>query len=555
MNKKVTFDPIQSVVSPAWIFALGILIVNDHILKAALGNVFTGKLSDFAGLFLAPVLLAFIVGVKTKRGLQLSGLAVGIVFAAINTSSTAASFWDRSLSLIYPYSTTVDPTDLIALIMIPMGIIWFGSSVEQVQRKNIYLGRVIAFVGLCASLASTNPQDEEFVPMDSSVVSIYNQSNELHILRIRNLDAGISLDCDVILKAPEKYLSANFFGEPTEWLLQSGQQIPIRVTEEVGQLCNAALVESETLPDVIVFWTNDLVVKTFPFDFDIPRTIQADEQTLVIHADYPAGAEDFHEWRFRTECGARADFCARETLVDAAKIPPGTSYYWESDSEIGTLHHAKPSSLDRRRPEPTEECAAPSAEVGVFWEDNYSRANDLRVTDIREGLDGCHEIFMRSENSNEDLSFLICVPFETISDLKPTEEFPAVVIAFTETATFSSISLLIRAVYYDDVEAQNFATVKSVHISRGGIAGQPEFSFTERPRLDCIPQVENCGVTLPLDLEVDGQLLKPGENTIVGSVIKRRVYLVRAEYLPVRAEICGTFDQAKTYLETVIITE
>ncbi len=68
MNKKLSFDPSQSILSPLWIFALGVLIFNDHFLKAAWGNVLTGKLSDFAGLFLAPVLLAFILRVKTKRG-------------------------------------------------------------------------------------------------------------------------------------------------------------------------------------------------------------------------------------------------------------------------------------------------------------------------------------------------------------------------------------------------------------------------------------------------------------------------------------------------------
>lgn len=552
MNKKLSFDPSQSILSPLWIFALGVLIFNDHFLKAAWGNALTGKLSDFAGLFLAPVLFAFILGVKTKRGLQLCGLVIGVVFGAINLFPTFATFWDGALSIVYPYATTVDPTDLVALIIIPIGIFWFSSD-KTSPKKDIYFGRMLAFAGIAASLASTNPDDEELIPMESSIVSIYNQSNEMHILRIRALKPNITLDCDVILKSPEKYLGAEFFGEPTEWLLQSGQQIPIR-SEQGDVTCDAALVESETLPDVIVFWTGDLEVKSYPFDFDIPRTIPADPQTLIIQADYPKDTADFHDWRFRTECGSRADFCARETLAEAAEIPPGASYSWESDSEIGELHHTKPSSLDRRRQEPTEECAAPTAEVGVFWEDPIF-FEDLRVRDIREGLDGCHEIFMRPEGTSEDFGFLICVPFETIAGLKPTAELPSVLLSFTNETTQTSISLLVRAVYYDDLEAQNFVAVKSIHVTKGGLPPQAAFPFIERPRLDCLPLVQSCGVSIPLDLEIDGALLKPGENTIFGSVIKREIHLIRSEYLPVSTQICGPFEQTKIYLETVIITE
>lgn len=559
MNKKITFDPIKSVMSPLWIFALGILILNDHLLKAEWSNAFTGKLSDFAGLFLAPVLFALVLGVKTKRGLYLSGLAVGVVFSAINLFPSAASFWDGTLSIIYPYSTTVDPTDLIALIMIPIGISYFESYRVNRRTRNIFMGRTLALVGVGASLASSNPPGEPFVPLESSQVSIYNQSNELHILRIRNLEPNFRLDCDAVSKAPEDYLDATFFGEPFEWLVQSGQQIPITSSEVVTETkrCDAALVESETLPDVIVFWTSELEVKSFPFDFEIPRTIAPDPQTLVIHADYPEGTEDFHEWRFRTECGSRADLCDRATLVEAAEIPEGASYFWESDSPIGELHHPKPSSLDRRRQDPTEECAAPTAEAGVFWEElgRLDNLSDLRVIDIREGIDGCHELFLSSEFHESEFGFLICVPFESIAELKPTEELPFVALSFSEESTSAHTSLLLRAVYYDDADGQNFSTVRSIYVTRGDIPPQIDFEFEERPRLECVPQIQNCGVTLPLDLEVDGEVLKPGESTTVGSVIKREIYLVRSEFLPVAADVCGDLGQNETYLETVVITE
>ncbi len=553
MNKrKVEFDPIRSILSPLWILALGILILNDHFLKAEWSNAFTGKLSDFAGLFLAPVLFAWVLGVKSKRGLYGSGLAVGLVFAGINLSPALALFWDRSLSLIFPYTTTVDPTDLIALIMIPLGIEMLGFSEVDSNKKNTYIGRALALVGIAASLASADPIDVN-PAMETSRVSIYNQSNEMHILRIRSLEPNLSLDCGSISSAPQDYLHPQFFGEPIEWLLQSGQQIPIQ-SEGLG-FCDAALIESETLPDVIVFWTYDLDIKSFPFDYDIPRSIPADPQTLVINADYPEGAEDFHEWRFRTECGSRADLCARETLMESAEIPEGTSYFWNSDSSMGALHHSKPSSLDQRRLEPVEECRAPSAEDGVFWEDDFPRGDSVWVRDIKKGIDGCHEIFVQNELSGDPSSVLICVPFDTISILKPSLETPRVLLSFNEESNASSVFLLIRAVYFADIDGNDFVTLKSIYITKGEVPREVNFEFIERPRLDCVPQLESCGVSLPLDLDIEGRLLRPGEWTIIGSVIKRELHLVRSEFLPISAEVCGTFAPNRKYLETVIITE
>lgn len=38
---------------PSWWLALGLLVVNDHLLKYATPSALTGKLSDFAGLYVA----------------------------------------------------------------------------------------------------------------------------------------------------------------------------------------------------------------------------------------------------------------------------------------------------------------------------------------------------------------------------------------------------------------------------------------------------------------------------------------------------------------------
>ena len=52
---------------PATVIALLVLVVNDHVLKAAYPGWVTGKLSDAAGLVLAPPLLAAVLGLRGRR--------------------------------------------------------------------------------------------------------------------------------------------------------------------------------------------------------------------------------------------------------------------------------------------------------------------------------------------------------------------------------------------------------------------------------------------------------------------------------------------------------
>src|SRR5688572_15378792 len=76
----------------AWWLALAVLALNDHVLKGSglLPGVLTGKLSDFAGLIVAPLLLCALLGVRTDRARALAFAAVIAPFVAIKTSEPAA---------------------------------------------------------------------------------------------------------------------------------------------------------------------------------------------------------------------------------------------------------------------------------------------------------------------------------------------------------------------------------------------------------------------------------------------------------------------------------
>lgn len=124
--------PIGEALHPIALAAAVVLVVNDWLLKPSPAPVWlTGKLSDLAGLVLAPVALTAAVGLVlwvaarlgsrvdpwlTRRRLAIAIAATAAVFAAVKLSPAVAArvgaIWGhvaRGAHLV------ADPTDLLAL--------------------------------------------------------------------------------------------------------------------------------------------------------------------------------------------------------------------------------------------------------------------------------------------------------------------------------------------------------------------------------------------------------------------------------------------------------
>ena len=106
--------------SAPFLISLSLLLLNDHVLKAAYGNWLTGKLSDFAGIFMVSVLL-FAWKPQHK---DLTGWLFALFFIAWKSplaSPVIALFND-----VMPFgiSRVIDYTDCVALVMIPLAA-WF----------------------------------------------------------------------------------------------------------------------------------------------------------------------------------------------------------------------------------------------------------------------------------------------------------------------------------------------------------------------------------------------------------------------------------------------
>ncbi len=130
---------MKSLVHPITLAALAVLVVNDHVLKAWWPGVITGKLSDVAGMILAPVVLAALVErITGRRAPWGCVVAVAIVFALTKTWAPATRAYEvffetlrapMRFVLVHVFARPAfserivlvrDPTDLVA---IPFGAI------------------------------------------------------------------------------------------------------------------------------------------------------------------------------------------------------------------------------------------------------------------------------------------------------------------------------------------------------------------------------------------------------------------------------------------------
>jgi hypothetical protein len=143
--------------------ALLVLVANDHVLKGSglLPAVVTGKLSDFAGLIIAPVLLCAACSASSDRLRALLFGAVVLGFAAIKLSPVLADDAAAALTAIgVPSRIWCDPTDLIAFVVLP----WAARLAQRVEPMPWRGSRRLA-IGVaalaCVATSSEGPFETE----------------------------------------------------------------------------------------------------------------------------------------------------------------------------------------------------------------------------------------------------------------------------------------------------------------------------------------------------------------------------------------------------------
>jgi hypothetical protein len=154
MSPRSSRSPGEVLLNPVAIAALGLLLLNDHVLKGVAPGVVTGKLSDFAGLAFFPLLL--VAGWElslaasgrwsrpSARSLSIAVTATASWFVLVKTTAPmaeatgaviGAAQWlvsllphlirGEAMPALGQTAIVVDSTDLVALMALAIPV-WIG---------------------------------------------------------------------------------------------------------------------------------------------------------------------------------------------------------------------------------------------------------------------------------------------------------------------------------------------------------------------------------------------------------------------------------------------
>jgi hypothetical protein len=348
--------PARALLTPTWIGALALLVANDHWLKGSglLPGVLTGKLSDFAGMLVAPTLLATLLGVRSRGALLACHVAVGLVFTGIQLSTGFAAQWSALMGAFgHPWTITCDPTDLLAL---PFLLLSWKLLVPQmdpqlpalVPLQRTAVGALSVF-GLWSTVATSDTEPFDFDSEwyeDVYGTLFINNANEIDIaLHIRPLRSDVAIDCHQIASDPGRLLDEDAFGEAVHWLLPARTNVAFELPQSE---CGAVWVAGEGIE---------------------PRIVFADE----LHTYWP---QWFPGQSFEPESlgifglGIQFDADGRSE--------------WIGNTQL--LYVPRTETLEQ-----PESCEPASEELRFDWPLIVPN-NDVLVLDVHAGVDGCFEL-------------------------------------------------------------------------------------------------------------------------------------------------------------------
>lgn len=152
----------RELVRPLPMAATALLVLNDHVLKGAhlLPAWCTGKLSDFAGLFVFPIFLFALAAAfqsseeRRARRASLAALLTVVPFASIKLSPSCnlainALGWGRFV---------LDPSDLLALPAAFASVSYLRRAPRIGAQRPSWLAHVGVLFAALASLATSRPQ-------------------------------------------------------------------------------------------------------------------------------------------------------------------------------------------------------------------------------------------------------------------------------------------------------------------------------------------------------------------------------------------------------------
>lgn len=164
---------LRALAHPGAVLALVVLVLNDHVLKQAWPGWVTGKLSDVAGLVIAPLLLAAVLAaLRVRSPLPVAMVTTGAGFVVVKASAEGAALVSALWSIGFPTVMRADATDLLALPS--LGVAWWLDA--DVSRRPLVgwrkgvaaaVGVALLPVGVLATAATSCDGDDGLWTIDA----------------------------------------------------------------------------------------------------------------------------------------------------------------------------------------------------------------------------------------------------------------------------------------------------------------------------------------------------------------------------------------------------
>lgn len=167
--------------SPLLIGAIILLLINDFYLKQTFGNVITGKLSDFAGLFAFPFFFSCLFPQYKKR----IHIATALIF--VWWKSHYSGFFIENVNLWgIPIGRTVDFSDNIALLSIVASYFAFRLNVKYKTIKPV-LNTAIIGIALFSFTATSIPPKTVQTYTNIGKVYVFDKPIDIFITEFNEL--------------------------------------------------------------------------------------------------------------------------------------------------------------------------------------------------------------------------------------------------------------------------------------------------------------------------------------------------------------------------------
>ncbi|MFP6686470.1 MAG: hypothetical protein VB934_17250, partial [Polyangiaceae bacterium] len=507
---------------PAWWSALLLLLLNDHLLKGAglLPTWFTGKLSDFAGLIVAPVLLCAIVGARGPLVRLACFGSVSFVFAAQNLSQHAAGWLVDLVGLFgLRWSIVTDPSDLLGLAALPLAW-WLAHRPDaESSRARPMIERLLALAGALACVATSAPPPSPW----STNAFLSNQTNSTVDVRLSTWHGN--LDCATLAQHRARALAPDGFGTSVTIRLAPGRTVPFigdatprNTTDESSGFhtpsgpCKTVLIQADGMQPTLIVWGTDGPMPPV----NIPDTVPPAEHEMVAErligrVDILGSGSDVH-----AVSHGEVEVMLAQSDVDPADCTGESELYaWSQREDEGGL-----------------DFPPAAGSVNQVWT-YYTLDNVTTLSD------GCLSL---------DLSSTLGVPLgKPLSLCVPAEAFP-----------FQAGEPLEVARYHTAIRLENtkFSLTIQRNVSRIGVGLGVPINTSGPHVLSCNGERHSCGAfTLPVEFDLDTQdgvqTVGAGDDVVMSP--QARMFLGRAEWvgsshheclLTGRAELGFVFDYA-----------